>query len=143
MASKIEDYGLIGNMETAAIVSRSGAIDWLCAPYFDSDACFSALLGYEEHGRWSLSPTVAVRENQQRYRGGHDDPGMTDFICEGGAVRVTDFMPLVRGGALRPRADRGGARGEKSRWRCSSGCAFRVRRRSAVDPRSRSAASGS
>jgi GH15 family glucan-1,4-alpha-glucosidase len=96
MASKIEDYGLIGNMETAAIVSRSGAIDWLCAPYFDSDACFSALLGYEEHGRWSLSPTVAVRENRQRYR---DDTMIleTDFICEGGAVRVTDFMP-VRGG---------------------------------------------
>jgi len=95
MASKIEDYGLIGNMETAAIVSRSGAIDWLCAPYFDSDACFSALLGYEEHGRWSLSPTVAVRENQQRYRG--DTMILeTDFICEGGAVRVTDFMP-VRG----------------------------------------------
>ncbi len=50
MASKIEDYGLIGNMETAAIVSRSGAIDWLCAPYFDSDACFLALLGYESTG---------------------------------------------------------------------------------------------
>jgi GH15 family glucan-1,4-alpha-glucosidase len=96
MASKIEDYGLIGNMETAAIVSRSGAIDWWCAPYFDSDACFSALLGYEEHGRWSLSPTVAVRENQQRYRG--DTMILeTDFICEGGTVRITDFMP-VRGG---------------------------------------------
>jgi GH15 family glucan-1,4-alpha-glucosidase len=134
MASKIEDYGLIGNMETAAIVSRSGAIDWLCAPYFDSDACFSALLGYEEHGRWSLSPTVAVRENRQRYR---DDTMIleTDFICEGGAVRVTDFMPL-RGG----RCDL--VRIEKSRWRCSSGCASgsaTICRGS----RSRSAASGS
>jgi GH15 family glucan-1,4-alpha-glucosidase len=96
MASKIEDYGLIGNMETAAIVSRSGAIDWLCAPYFDSDACFSALLGYEENGRWSLSPTVAVRENRQRYRG--DTVILeTDFICEGGVVRVTDFMPVGGG----------------------------------------------
>jgi GH15 family glucan-1,4-alpha-glucosidase len=56
MASKIEDYGLIGNMRTAALVSRSGSIDWLCAPRFDSDACFASLVGYDEHGRWSIRP---------------------------------------------------------------------------------------
>ena len=56
MASRIEDYGLIGNTRTAALVSTGGSIDWLCAPRFDSDACFAALVGYDEHGRWSLQP---------------------------------------------------------------------------------------
>ena len=60
---------------TSALVSRSGSIDWLCAPRFDSDACFAALVGYDEHGRWSISPTVRVRENRQRYRERHHDPG--------------------------------------------------------------------
>src|SRR5262245_28647105 len=64
MASKIEDYGLIGNTYTSALVSRRGSIDWLCAPRFDSDACFAALVGYDEHGRWSLLPTATVRENR-------------------------------------------------------------------------------
>jgi GH15 family glucan-1,4-alpha-glucosidase len=96
MASRIEDYGLIGNTRTAALVSRSGSIDWLCAPRFDSDACFSALIGYDEHGAWSIRPTVAVREARQRYR---DETLVleTDFICDGGAVRVTDFMPISGG----------------------------------------------
>src|SRR6516162_4601863 len=93
MASKIEDYGLIGNMYTSALVSRRGSIDWLCAPRFDSAACFAALLGYDEHGRWSLRPTVAVRENRQSYRG--DTMILeTAFACDGGAVRVIDFMPM-------------------------------------------------
>ena len=52
MPSKIEDYGLIGNTYTSALVSRSASIDWLCVPRFDSDACFTALVGYDEHGRW-------------------------------------------------------------------------------------------
>ena len=68
MASRIEDYGMIGNTLTAALVSRSGSIDWLCAPRFDSDACFTALIGYDEHGRWGIAPTVRVREKRQRYR---------------------------------------------------------------------------
>jgi GH15 family glucan-1,4-alpha-glucosidase len=93
MASKIEDYGLIGNTYTSALVSRRGSIDWLCAPRFDSDACFAALVGYDEHGRWSLRPTVAVRENRQSYR---SDTMIleTEFVCDGGAVRVIDFMPM-------------------------------------------------
>jgi GH15 family glucan-1,4-alpha-glucosidase len=93
MASKIEDYGLIGNTYTCALVSRSGSIDWLCAPRVDSDACFTALLGYDEHGRWGLRPTVAVRENRQRYR----DNTMileTEFVCDGGVVRIIDFMAM-------------------------------------------------
>jgi GH15 family glucan-1,4-alpha-glucosidase len=93
MASKIEDYGLIGNTRTAALVSRSGSIDWLCVPRFDADACFAALLGYDEHGRWSLRPTVPVRETKQNYRG--DTLILeTEFHCDGGAVRVVDFMPV-------------------------------------------------
>jgi GH15 family glucan-1,4-alpha-glucosidase len=93
MASKIEDYGLIGNTRTAALVSRFGDVDWLCAPHFDSDACFSALLGYDEHGRWALRPTIPVRENRQRYRG--DTLILeSECICDGGAVRIVDFMPV-------------------------------------------------
>jgi GH15 family glucan-1,4-alpha-glucosidase len=93
MASKIEDYGLIGNTYTSALVSRSGSIDWLCAPRFDSDACFAALVGYDEHGRWSLLPTATVRENRQQYR---DDTMIleTEFVCDGGVARVIDFMPM-------------------------------------------------
>ncbi len=93
MASKIEDYGFIGNTHTAALVSRSGSIDWLCAPRFDSDACFTALVGYDEHGRWSLFPTATVREKRQHYRG--DTMILeTEFACDGGVARVIDFMPM-------------------------------------------------
>ena len=92
MASKIEDYGLIGNTLTTALVSRSGSIDWLCAPRFDSDACFTALIGYDEHGRWGIQPTVRIREKRQRYR--NDTLVLeTEFVCDGGAVRLVDFMP--------------------------------------------------
>jgi GH15 family glucan-1,4-alpha-glucosidase len=96
MASRIEDYGIIGNTRTAALVSRSGSIDWLCAPRFDSDACFAALVGYDEHGAWAIRPTVATRETRQRYRG-ETLILETDLICDGGAVRITDFMPISGG----------------------------------------------
>ena len=69
VAARIEDYGLIGDLQTAALVSRHGCIDWLCLPRFDSGACFAALLGDAENGRWSLAPGerdhVAAR---RRYR---------------------------------------------------------------------------
>jgi GH15 family glucan-1,4-alpha-glucosidase len=89
---RIEDYGLIGDMRTAALVGRSGAVDWLCLPKFDSPSCFSALLGDETHGRWLLAPAVEVRASSRRYR-----PGTlileTDFDTPDGTVRVVDFMP--------------------------------------------------
>jgi GH15 family glucan-1,4-alpha-glucosidase len=93
MASMIEDYGLIGNLHTAALVSSEGSVDWLCVPRFDSDACFAALVGYDEHGRWAIRPTVPVRQRYQRYRG--DTLILeTDLVCDGGAVRLIEFMPL-------------------------------------------------
>ena len=60
MAALIEDYGLIGDLQTAALVSRSGSIDWLCFPRFDSGACFAALLGEDDNGRWELAPEAPV-----------------------------------------------------------------------------------
>src|SRR5262249_9866842 len=70
-----------------------GSIDWLCAPRFDSDACFAALVGYDEHGRWALCPAARVREARQRYR---DDSLVleTELLCDGGVVRIVDFMPI-------------------------------------------------
>jgi GH15 family glucan-1,4-alpha-glucosidase len=89
---RIEDYGLIGNLRTAALVGGQGSIDWLCVPRFDSDACFAALLGDERHGRWLLAPVGGVRRVIRRYR-----PGTlvleTEFDTEDGAVRVVDCMP--------------------------------------------------
>ncbi|MDX6439791.1 MAG: hypothetical protein QOF45_2374 [Gaiellaceae bacterium] len=89
---KLEDYGLISDLQTAALVGRNGSIDWLCFPRFDSDACFSALLGDEWDGRWLLAPDCEVLHTERRYREGtlvHE----LDFHCEAGIVRVIDFMP--------------------------------------------------
>jgi GH15 family glucan-1,4-alpha-glucosidase len=92
MSEPIEAYALIGDGETAALVSRAGAIDWLCLPRFDSPACFAALLGGPDHGRWSLAPRDAVRSVHRRYR---DDTLVleTTFETDGGAVTVVDCMP--------------------------------------------------
>jgi GH15 family glucan-1,4-alpha-glucosidase len=89
---RIEDYGLIGDMQAAALVGRDGAVDWLCLPRFDSPSCFSALLGDERHGRWLLAPTGEVRASARRYRAG-TLVLETDFETAEGAVRVLDFMP--------------------------------------------------
>src|SRR4051812_31693697 len=98
MASRIEDYGFIGNLRTSALVSRAGSIDWFCAPRFDSGACFAALLGYDEHGRWLLHPAESVRETRQRYRG--DTLVLeTEFVCDGGVARIIDAMPIGTGPA--------------------------------------------
>jgi GH15 family glucan-1,4-alpha-glucosidase len=92
MPSRIEDYALIGDCYTAALVGRDGSIDWLCLPRFDSGACFAALLGTPDNGRWLLAPAADVRSSRRRYR---DDTLVldTDFETDGGAVTVTDCMP--------------------------------------------------
>jgi GH15 family glucan-1,4-alpha-glucosidase len=92
MSRKIEDYALIGDCETAALVARDGSIDWLCWPRFDGGACFAALLGGPEHGRWLIAPADAEADITRRYR---DDTLIleTDFATGGGAVTLVDFMP--------------------------------------------------
>ena len=96
----IEDYGLVGDMQAAALVGRDGAVDWLCLPRFDSPSCFAALLGDERHGRWLLAPTGEVRTTSRGYR-----PGTlvleTEFETSEGAVRVIDFMPRRAAGPPR------------------------------------------
>lgn len=92
MAARIEDYGLIGDCETAALVSLNGSVDWLCWPRFDSGACFAALLGDEKHGRWKIAPVGECRTTR-RYL-----PGTlileTEHTTDSGVVRVLDFMPI-------------------------------------------------
>jgi GH15 family glucan-1,4-alpha-glucosidase len=98
MSARIEDYALIGDCETAALVSREGSIDWLCWPRFDSDACFAALLGTREHGRWLIGPRDPSPRITRRYRG--DTLILeTTFETAEGAVQLIDFMPLRDGKA--------------------------------------------
>ena len=92
MALRLEDYGLIGDTETAALVGRDGSIDWLCLPRFDSHACFAALLGTPEHGRWRIAPAGPVVETARRYRG-RTLILETEFRTGSGVMRVTDCMP--------------------------------------------------
>jgi len=89
----IEDYALIGDCQTAALVGRDGSIDWLCLPRFDSGACFAALLGEPEHGRWLLTPAAPVTHVTRAYRG---DTLVLDTTFEtvDGRVMVTDAMPI-------------------------------------------------
>lgn len=93
MSSPIEDYGLIGDGETAALLSRDGSIDWLCWPRFDDAACLAGLLGTPENGHWSLAPAEAVIRRSRRYQ---DDTLVmeTDFETAAGCVRIIDFMPI-------------------------------------------------
>jgi GH15 family glucan-1,4-alpha-glucosidase len=98
MPSPIEDYAIIGDCRTAALVSRTGSIDWLCLPRFDSGACFAALLGKPDHGRWLLAPAGRVDRVERAYRRGSLVLDTT-FHDAGGTVVVTDFMPLRTGSA--------------------------------------------
>ncbi|MEO8443186.1 MAG: glycoside hydrolase family 15 protein, partial [Betaproteobacteria bacterium] len=93
MPMPIEDYALIGDCHTAALVGRDGSIDWLCFPRFDSGACFAALLGGPEHGRWLIAPAAQARSIRRRYRDGTLILE-TEFETDEGAVRVIDCMPL-------------------------------------------------
>jgi GH15 family glucan-1,4-alpha-glucosidase len=92
MSTRIEDYGLIGDLQSAALVSRQGAIDWLCLPRFDSSACFASLLGTAENGHWKIHPAGQFRAPRRRYR---DDTLVLETELENGsgAVRLIDFMP--------------------------------------------------
>jgi GH15 family glucan-1,4-alpha-glucosidase len=93
MSRRIEDYGLIGDAESAALVSRDASIDFLCWPRFDDDACFAALLGHEEHGHWWIAPEHLPAGRSRRYQ--HDTlVSETDFESAEGAVRIVDFMPM-------------------------------------------------
>jgi GH15 family glucan-1,4-alpha-glucosidase len=93
MPSRIEDYALIGDCETAALVARDGSIDWLCFPRFDSAACFAALLGTPEHGRWLLTPVDTIQTIRRRYREG-TLVLETEYQTDSGVVAVVDCMPL-------------------------------------------------
>ncbi len=88
----IEDYALIGDLETAALVSREGAIDWLCFPRFDSGALFAALLGTEDNGHWTIQPAGEFRPRGRRYRG-ETLVLETELETDSGVVRLVDFMP--------------------------------------------------
>ena len=90
----LEDYGLIGNMVSAALVGRDGSIDWLCLPRFDSAACFAALLGDTTHGRWLLAPADQSARASRCYL---PDTAVieTRFVTSSGVVSVTDFMPFT------------------------------------------------
>jgi GH15 family glucan-1,4-alpha-glucosidase len=99
MALRIEDYALIGDCKTAALVGADGSIDWLCWPRFDSPACFAALLGTPENGRWLIAPAIAPLGVKRRYR-----PGTlvleTEFQTETGRAALVDFMPPADGADL-------------------------------------------
>ena len=96
MTSRIEDYALIGDLGSAALVGRDGSVDWLCWPRFDSDACFAALLGTPEHGRWLIAPKDTTAKITRRYR-----PSTlileTRFETAQGAATLIDFMPPREG----------------------------------------------
>ena len=92
MALRIEDYALIGDTQTAALVGTNGSIDWLCVPRFDSAACFASLLGTDENGSWVIGPVGGGSASSRRYRDG-SLVLETDFETADGAARLVDFMP--------------------------------------------------
>jgi len=104
MSRPLEDYGLLSDGRSAALVSRDASIDWLCWPRFDSEACLAALVGTRANGHWSLQPTDDPISCRRRY-----EPDTlvleTDFETRGGAVRVTDFMPTATPADANPAAD--------------------------------------
>lgn len=93
MTVPIEHYGLIGDGETAALISNEGSIDWLCLPRFDSAACCCALLGTADHGHWTIAPEQALTQSRQRYQ--PDTVVLeTDLTTDDGTIRLIDFMPI-------------------------------------------------
>src|SRR5947209_16877867 len=93
MPLPIEDYALIGDTQTAALVGRDGSIDWFCVPRFDSDACFAALLGKPDNGRWLMAPASPVRRSGRRYRD-HTLVLEHEYETDEGVVTLVDCMPI-------------------------------------------------
>jgi GH15 family glucan-1,4-alpha-glucosidase len=92
MSLPIQDYALIGDLHTAALVGRDGSIDWLCLPRFDSEACFAGLLGEDRHGHWRIAPPGGNSRVQRRYR--PDTLVLeTEFTVDSGTARLVDCMP--------------------------------------------------
>jgi GH15 family glucan-1,4-alpha-glucosidase len=91
--SRIEQYAIVGDTQTAALIGDDGSVDWMCAPRFDSGACFAALLGDENYGHWLLAPAAGGRATRRRYRD-HTLVLETEFETPEGAVRIIDFMPI-------------------------------------------------
>ncbi|MDF1586313.1 glycoside hydrolase family 15 protein [Marinimicrococcus flavescens] len=99
MAQRIEDYAVIGDTLTCALVGRDGSIDWLCLPRIDSPACFAALLGTAENGRWLMAPQAPVKACRRRYRG--DTLILeTELETDEGVVALIDFMPVAHGSEI-------------------------------------------
>jgi GH15 family glucan-1,4-alpha-glucosidase len=98
VASRIEDYAMIGDCKTAALVSLGGCIDWLCLPRFDSPSCFGSLLGTEEHGVWRIVATDKIRKTRRRYLDGSLIL-CTEYETDTGKVLLTDFMPVGQEGS--------------------------------------------
>jgi GH15 family glucan-1,4-alpha-glucosidase len=144
MPLPIEDYALIGDCNTAALVGRDGSIDWLCIPCFDSGACFAAMLGGPEHGRWLIAPVARVLNTRRRYREGTLILE-TDFETDEGAVRIIDCMPLsnerwdvlriVEGSACTSRSTTARRTSRRNDHSTRSGRSRHPRRRGANGPR--------
>jgi GH15 family glucan-1,4-alpha-glucosidase len=92
VSTRIEDYAVVGDLHTVALVDRSGSIDWLCLPRFDSQSVFTRLLGEDDHGFWQIAPTDTTARVSRSYRG-ESLVLDTEFTTDEGTVRVTDFMP--------------------------------------------------
>ena len=92
MAALIEDYALLGNCRTAALVTKDGSLDWLCFPRFDAPACFAALLGDSDNGRWKISPKDPIKHTERHYREGTLILE-TLFETDTGRAMLIDFMP--------------------------------------------------
>ena len=111
VATKIEDYAMIGDTQTAALISREGSLDWLCLPRFDSPACFAAMLGTPDHGRWLIAPHEQATSIRRRYRG--DTLVLeTEYVTPTGTVMLLDsgaqHAPSKRSSTSQRRSGRSG-----------------------------------